>query len=114
MRLGLSLSLFKPISVLLLLQSYSMSKSIDVMILLGPIPFLCSLSQPYISTLTLIAHAHCYPSLLPLTDPLPNGTTLPCDVIMASPCPLADNQTPGNVTRDRLAAIVSGNEQDPL
>ena len=28
--------------------------------------------------------------------------------------PLTDNQTPGNVTRDRLAAIVSGNEQDPL
>ena len=28
--------------------------------------------------------------------------------------PLADNQTPGNVTRDRLAAIVSGNEQDPF
>ena len=28
--------------------------------------------------------------------------------------PLADNQTPGNVTRDRLAAIVSGNKQDPL
>ncbi|CAL8310713.1 unnamed protein product [Boreogadus saida] len=25
-----------------------------------------------------------------------------------------DNQTPGNVTRDRLAAIVSGNEQDPF
>ena len=92
------------------------------------------IAQPYIphcSTLTLTLSRPPCPTPLPL----PNGTTLPCQVI-GSPYPvtsslviisqlkildpqpprdhLADNQTPGNATRDRLAAIVSGNEQAPL
>ena len=32
----------------------------------------------------LYPHSSC--SLLPLTDPLPNGTTLPCDVIISPQC----------------------------
>ncbi|CAL8395126.1 unnamed protein product [Boreogadus saida] len=60
-----------------------------------------------ISLLCLNPTPHCYPSLLPL----PNGTTLPCDVIMASPCPLADNQTPVvglNKTKTRNSLALDG------
>ena len=55
------------------------------------------MGQPYPVTSSLVII-----SQLEMLDPQP-----PRD-------PLADNQTPGNATRDRLAAIVSGNEQAPL